>query len=65
MMMSVKFSLSYDLLNVILLALKFVYFHEKLHCCHRHLMTLLVPAESVMSRVVITLSGDIIPLNRS
>ena len=35
MIMSVRFCLSYDLLNVILSPSKFVYFNEKLHCCNR------------------------------
>ena len=32
MIMSVRFCLSYDLLNEILSPSKFVYFNEKLHC---------------------------------
>ena len=33
MITPLRFCLSYDLLNVILLPLKFVYFNENLHCC--------------------------------
>ena len=45
MITSVRFCLSYDALNVTLSPSKFVYFNEKLHCCH----------ESVMLQVPITL----------
>ena len=34
MITSVRFCLSYDLLNVILSPSKFGYFNENLHCCH-------------------------------
>ena len=34
MIMSVRFCLSYDLLNAILSPSKVVYFNEKLHCCN-------------------------------
>ena len=39
--MSVRSCLSYDLLNAILTLAEFVYFNEKLHCCHgrRHVVT--------------------------
>ena len=37
MITSVRFCLSYDLLNTIVSLSKFVYFHENLHCCNgRH-----------------------------
>ena len=37
MITSVRFCLSYDLLNAILLLSNFVYFNEKLYCCNgRH-----------------------------
>ena len=41
MIASVKFCLSYDILNAILLPLKFVYFSDNLHCCNgrRHKTT--------------------------
>ena len=41
MITSVRFCLSYDLLNAILSPLKFVYFDESLHGCHgrRHDVT--------------------------
>ena len=41
MITSVRFCLSYDLLNVILSPLKFVYFNENLHSCNggRHDIT--------------------------
>ena len=48
MIMSVRFCLSYDLLNVILSPLKFVYFKENLHFGMDVVMALLVPIESVM-----------------
>ena len=35
MITSVRFCLSYDLLNQFLLPKKLVYFHENLHCCNR------------------------------
>ena len=34
MIMSVRFCLSYDILNTILLPTMFVYFNENVHCCH-------------------------------
>ena len=34
MIMSVRFCLSYDLLNAFLSPSKFVYFNEKMHCCN-------------------------------
>ena len=34
MITSLSFCLSYDLLNVILLPSKFVYFNDNLHCCN-------------------------------
>ena len=41
MLMSVRFCLSYGLLNMILWPSKFVYFNENLHCCNgcRHDVT--------------------------
>ena len=34
MITSVRFCLSYDLLNAVLSPQKFVYFHANLHCCN-------------------------------
>ena len=34
MISSVRFCLSKDILNAILLTTKFVYFNENVHCCH-------------------------------
>ena len=41
MITRVRFCLSYELLNAIVLSSKFVYFNENLHCCngHRHDVT--------------------------
>ena len=36
MIMSVRFCLSYDLLNAKLSPSKLVYFNESLHCCNKH-----------------------------
>ena len=55
MITSVRFCLSYDLLNAFLWPSKFVYFNENLHCCKDVVMTVLVPAKSVLLLVVITL----------
>ena len=46
-MTSVKFSLSYDNLNAIVLPLKSVYFNENVHCCHGVVIALLDSTESV------------------
>ena len=45
--MSVRFYLSFDLLNVILSPLKFVYFNENLHCCNGHRHDVTCPRQKV------------------
>ena len=53
---SVIFCLSYDLSKVFFLSpLKLTIFQRKMHCCHGCSHELLVPAESVNTRVVIIL----------
>ena len=50
MIMSVRFCLPYDILNVIILPSKFVYFNEKLHFFVTDVvMTLLVAAKSYVT----------------
>ena len=57
--------MSYELSNVILSPSKFVYFKEKLQCCHV-VMPLLVPVEIDNTCVVITLLMSLCyPLNNS
>ena len=48
MFMSVRFCLSYDHLNLILLPLKFVYSNENFIAVIEVVMMLLVPAKSVI-----------------
>ena len=48
MITRVRFCLSYDCLNAILLPSKFFFFNENLHYCHGRCISVTCPAKSVI-----------------